>query len=360
SPSDMFLGDDFHHNGAFRLSYGFEYAAMMETSKENTNFAFDRYDTYEWYLGLGPLSTVNAKFLMGKIPTWNDFVAHPNYDAFWQRQGMKPYLMRVTVPTLNVGGWWDQEDFYGPLTIYRTLEKHDTANQNFLVVGPWNHGGWRREGKSLGAIDFGAATGDDYRATVEAPFFAKYLKDKGSYAPAEATVFESGSNKWRTFTAWPPAEAKTRSLYFRPGGKLSLDPPTGAEGEGNDSYVSDPAHPVPYRPRPIEPTYYPRGSGWPAWLVGDQRFVQGRPDVLSWETEPLADDFVLAGDVTAKLFISTTGQDADFVVKLIDVYPENYPSDYKMGGYELMVSNDVMRARFRNSFEKPEPLTPNS
>jgi len=356
SPADMWIGDDFHHNGAFRLSYGFEYAAMMETSKENTNFAFDRYDTYDWYLALGSLANVNAKYLKGKIPTWNDFAAHPNYDGFWQRQAMQSYLTRVTVPTLTVGGWWDQEDFYGPVHIYRTLEKKDTAAKNFLVVGPWNHGGWRREGKALGKIDFGAATGIEYRATIEAPFFAKYLKGKGNYRPAEATVFESGSRTWRTYTAWPPKEARTKSLYFRADGKLSLDPPTTT---GNDRFVSDPAHPVPYRNRPIEPTYFPNGSGWSVWLTEDQRFVKDRPDVLTWQTEPLADDLVLAGDVTARLHVSTTGSDADWIVKLIDVYPEDYPANSKLGGYELMVANDVFRSRFRESLEKPKAMVPN-
>ncbi len=361
SPADMWMGDDFHHNGAFRLSYGFEYAAMMETSRENENFAFDRYDTYDWDLTLGSLANVNAKYLKGKIPTWNDFVAHPNYDAFWQRQAMQSYLTRVTVPTLNVGGWWDQEDFYGPVHIYRTLEKKDSASRNFLVVGPWNHGGWRGAGKALGKIDFGAATGEEYRAKIEVPFFARYLKGKGDYTPAEATVFESGSNQWRTFSAWPPKEAVTRSLYFGANGLLSFSAP---RTPGNDSFVSDPAHPVPYRNRPVESTYYPRGSGWPAWLTEDQRFVHNRPDVLSWSTEPLAEDLVLAGDVTARLLVSTTGQDADWIVKLIDVYPEEHPANTRLGGFQLMVSNDVFRSRFRESLfpiidRNPQTWMPN-
>ena len=356
SPADMWIGDDFHHNGAFRLSYGFEYAAMMETSKESEQFAFDTYDTFDWYLKLGSLANVNAKYLKGKIPTWNDYVAHPNYDSFWQRQAMQSYLMRVTVPTLNVAGWWDQEDFYGPVHIYRTLEKRDSTSKNFLVVGPWNHGGWRRDGRTLGKIDFGAATGVEYRAKIEAPFFAKYLKGTGEYVPVEATVFESGSNTWRTFSAWPPREAKTTSLYFQANGVLSLNPPTTT---GNDSFVSDPAHPVPYRNRPIEPTYYAKGSGWGAWLTEDQRFVKDRPDVLTWTSEPLAQDLVLAGDVTAKLQVSTTGQDADWIVKLIDVSPEDYPANSKMGGYEFMIANDVFRSRFRESLERPKPMTPN-
>ena len=243
SPADMFLGDDFHHNGAFRLSYGFEYAYLTEASKENSDFDFDRYDTYDWYLALGPLSNVQSKVLKDKkLPTWTDFAEHPNYDAFWQRQAMKPYLTRVTVPTLNVAGWWDQEDFYGPVTIYRELETHDRQNQNFLVVGPWQHGGWEGgPGQKLGAIDFGSATGEYYRAHIEAPFFAYYLKGEGTLVQPEATVFESGSNKWRTFDSWPPKNAATRSLYFHAGGKLSFDPPTAVETSSNDSYVSDPA-----------------------------------------------------------------------------------------------------------------------
>jgi putative CocE/NonD family hydrolase len=361
SPADMWMGDDFHHNGAFRLSYGFEYAWLTEATRENSDFAFDRYDTYEWYLNVGPLSNIQAKVLGTKtLPTWSDFVAHPNYDGFWQRQAMRPYLTRVTVPTLNVAGWWDQEYLYVPVKINRALETHDSANRNFLVVGPWRHGGWSGgPAQKLGKIDFGSPTGEYFRRNIEAPFFAFYLKDKGTLTQPEATVFESGSNRWRTFDRWPPREAKTRSLYFHANGVLSFDPPAAGAGPAFDSYVSDPAHPVPYRPRPIEPTYYPKGSGWYTWLLEDQRFVQGRPDVLSWETEPLTGDVVVAGDVTAKLFASTTGRDADWVVKLIDVYPEDYPADFKLGGYELMVANDVFRGRFHQSFEHPVPLVPN-
>jgi putative CocE/NonD family hydrolase len=362
SPADMFLGDDFHHNGAFRLSYGFEYAYLTEATKENSDFVFDRYDTYDWYLGLGPLSTVQTKYLKDKVlPTWNDFAEHPNYDAFWQKQAMRPYLKRVTMPTLNVAGWWDQEDFYGPVTIYRELEKHDARNENSLVVGPWRHGGWGAgPGQKLGAIDFKSATGEYYRQKIQAPFFAHYLKDLGTFTPAEATVFESGSNSWRTFSAWPPKEAVTKSLYFRPDGRLSFDAPTAAESKGVDRYVSDPAKPVPYRKRPIEPTYFPKGSGWYTWLLEDQRFVQNRPDVLSWQTEVLTQDVVVAGDITAKLFASTTGADADWVVKLIDVYPEDMSPEHTMGGFEFMIANDVFRGRFRKSFEKPEPIVPNA
>jgi len=361
SPADMFIGDDFHHNGAFRLSYGFEYAFLTEASKENSNFTFDKYDTYDWYLALGPLSNVQARYLKDRtLPTWTDFTEHPNYDAFWQRQAMKPYLTRVTVPTLNVAGWWDQEDFYGPITIYRALETHDTRDQNALVVGPWWHGGWSNgPGQTIDAIDFGSPTGEYYRQRIQAPFFAHYLKDLGDFKPAEATVFESGSNRWRTFTAWPPAEAEIKALYFRADGRLSFEPPAARDSAGVDRYVSDPAKPVPYRRRPIEPTYFPKGSKWRTWLLQDQRFVDGRPDVLTYSTDVLTEDVVVAGDITAKLFASTTGRDADWIVKLIDVYPEEVAPDHTLGGYELMVANDVFRGRFRESFEKPVPLVPN-
>ena len=359
SPADMYIGDDFHHNGAFRLSYGFEYAAMMETSKESFHFGFDLYDTFEWYLRLGPLGAVNERVLRGKIPSWNDFVAHPNYDAFWLKQAMTPYLTRVTVPTLDVAGWWDQEDFYGPQKIYETLEPKDDQRMNFFAAGPWNHGGWMRDGKALGRIKFGQDTAKYYRAKIQAPFFAYFLKDKPGWTVPEAITFETGTNAWQVYDAWPPRQlTQDRNIYLQPAGGLSFDAPRAGEDSGFDIYISDPAHPVPYRPRPVEPTYDPRGSGWYTWLVGDQRFADDRPDVASWETEPLAADVTITGQITAHLFASTTGTDSDWVVKLIDVYPEDVPAEPSLGGYELMIANDVFRGRFRKSFEKPEPLVP--
>jgi uncharacterized protein len=362
SPADMFLGDDFHHNGAFRLSYGFEYSTMMETGKTNFKFDFDLFDTYEWYLRLGALSNANAKYIHGTLPTWNDFVAHPNYDEFWKREAMPYVLKKPTVPNLNVGGWWDQEDFYGPMKIYEILEKNDTNHLNYLVAGPWNHGGWAvGPGNSLGAIPFGSDTGGYFRQKIEAAWFAYWLKDKGNLPLKKALLFQTGSDTWTKFDAWPPKEATARELYFHENGKLSFDAPEASGSQAFDSYVSDPAHPVPYRHRPIDMTYpTDHRGGWPTWLVEDQRFVDNRPDVLTWQTDELKDDVTLAGQVTAKLFASTTGSDADWVVKLIDVYPENYPQDWKLSGYELMIADDVFRGRFRNSFEKPEPLTPNA
>ena len=359
-PADMYLGDDFHHNGAFRLSYGFEYAARMETTKEDASFRFDAFDTYEWYLRLGPLSTVNERYLLGKIPTWNDYIAHPNYDAFWQKQAMAPYLTGVTVPTLNVAGWWDQEDFYGPQKIYETLEPLDHGEMSFFVAGPWSHGGWMQtDGSSLGRIKFGDNTSKYFREKIQAPFFAHYLKDKPGWNVPEAVTFETGTNAWQVYDEWPPRNlTEDRGLYFREDGRLSFEAPAAEDDRAFDSYVSDPSRPVPYRPRPIEATYDPRGSGWRTWLVGDQRFVHMRPDVLSWETEPLPADVTITGRVLAKLFASTTGTDGDWIVKLIDVYPEEYPAEPTMGGYQLMIANEVFRGRFRSSFEKPEPLVP--
>jgi uncharacterized protein len=361
SPADMFLGDDFHHNGAFRLSYGFEYAYELETTKEeNANFKFDRYDTYEWYLRMGALSNADAKYFHGRLPTWNNFVNHPNYDEFWKRLALRYQLSRVTVPIMHVAGWWDQEDFYGPMKAYEILEKTDTKGTNFLVVGPWNHGGWAGEGSKLGKIDFESPTGQYFREKILPPWFAFYLKGKGSLNQPEAVTFETGSNKWQSYDAWPPRRNVTkRNLYFQRDGRLSFDPPQIAANNQFDHYVSDPAHPVPYRHRPVEPTYFPAGSGWYTWLVEDQRFVEGRPDVLTWETEALNEDVTISGNLLAHLFASTTGTDSDWIVKLIDVYPEDYQRDVKMSGYQLMIASEILRGRFRNSFERPEPITPN-
>lgn len=368
SPADQFLGDDFHHNGAFRLSYGFEYAPLLETSKMNFHFSFDRYDAFEWYLNLGALSNANARYFHGEIPTWNDFVAHPNYDLFWQKQAVAPYLSRLAnsgkfvVPTLNVAGWWDQEDFYGPVKIYETLERNDPNHLNYLAAGPWNHGGWAHgEGRTLGRIEFGTDTSSYYRERIQSPWFAYWLKGKGKLPMTEALTFQTGSNRWQSYDEWPPRQNITkRKLYFHEAGHLSFDPPHPDQKNGGDefdAYVSDPAHPVPYRHRPIGPTY--PGGGWPSWLVEDQRFVHLRPDVLSWETEPLQEDLAVVGDIVAHLFASTTGTDSDWVAKLIDVYPESYPQDPEMGGYQLMIADEVFRARFRDSFEKPQPVPPN-
>jgi uncharacterized protein len=365
---DTYLGDDFFHNGAFRLSYAFEYSALLETSSENYSFPFDRFDLYDWYLRLGPLSNANAKYFHDKIPTWNDFIAHSSYDDFWKHHAVAYGLKEPTVPNLNVAGWWDQEDFYGPTATYERLEKVDTKNLNYFVAGPWNHGGWGHgAGSSLGDIPFGSDTSVYFRQNIEAPWFAYWLKDKGKLPLKEALTFQTGSDEWVQYDSWPPRQAQTRNIYMREDGALSFTaPPAASSGDQSadaafDSYVSDPAHPVPNRHRPVDMTYPEDHPGaWYTWLVQDQRFVDQRPDVLTWQTPPLTEDVTLSGQVTAKLFASTTGTDSDWVVKLIDVYPESVPQDWKLSGFELMVADEIFRGRYRNSFEKPEPITPNT
>jgi putative CocE/NonD family hydrolase len=264
------------------------------------------------------------------------------------------------VPALNVAGWYDQEDFYGPLRIYEVLEQHDDRDLNFLIVGPWNHGGWYRgDGSSLGQIKFGSPTGSYFREKIQAPWFAFFLKDKGERPGFEAMTFETGAGAWRTWADWPPkSETKDRNLYFHPRGRLYFTAPEDNETDSFDSYISDPEHPVPYRHRPIQATYFPYGSNWSTWLVEDQRFVDDRPDVLSWESAPLEEDISIAGKIVAHLFASTTGSDSDWIVKLIDVYPEKMPEDWSMCGYQMMVANEVFRGRYRHSFERPEPIPP--
>lgn len=357
SPADMFLGDDFHHNGAFRLSYAYEYAILLESAKTNVRVNLDRYDSYEWYLKLGALSNVR-KLAAGELPTWKDYVAHPNYDAFWQQQAVAPYLTRVNVPFMHVAGWWDQEDFYGPLMIYRTLEKADRDGRNFFVAGPWNHGGWNQAaGRKLGIVDFGSDTATFYRRQIKTKFFAKFLKDRRETIP-EATTFQTGANKWEMLDAWPPKDVRREKLYLRAAGKLSFDAPTENSKKASDAFVSDPNFPAPYRTRPIEVTYS-EGSRWSTWLTEDQRFVENRADVLTYATEALEKDLVVTGEIIANLVASTSGTDADWIVKLIDVYPEKYAVDPKMGGYRLMVANEVFRGRFRESFEKPKAIQKN-
>ena len=355
----MFLGDDFHHNGAFRLSYGFEYVAAVD-GQTFTPYAFDRLDTYEWFLRLGGLANVDGKYFHRNKPAWTDFTSHPAFDEYWKSRKVIRHLTSVKVPTLTVAGWWDQEDFYGPLTIYEKMESLDTKGINYLVIGPWNHGGWvAPEGSSLGPLQFGSPTSAFFRDSVEARWFAYWLKDEGKLDLPEALTFRAGTNTWQRHDSWPPKTGVAeRKLYFGPGGRLSWEPP--AATATFDSYVSDPAHPVPYRARPIVPLYgsKPR-STWPLWQLDDQRHSHLRPDVLTFEMDPLAEDFTISGKVLARLFASTTGTDADWIVKLIDAYPEDYPDDPKMGGYQLMVVGDVFRGRFVTSYERPAALTPN-
>ncbi len=356
--ADMFIGDDIHHNGAFRLQYNFSWVAAMERSKGMSSFVFDQYDAYEWFLDLGPLSNVDEQYFYGEVPSWNQFVNHPNMDEFWETEmcGVLPFLKEVTVPTLNVIGWFDAEDFYGPLEVYKKLEKRDTKNWNYLVSGPWYHGGWAAEpeGQKLLQFDFGSPTSKYFREEIQARWFAYWLKDKGSLDFPEVLAFQTGSNVWESLDRWPPADRVVeRNLYLRSGGHVSFDPPETTEEDAFDSYVSDPGSPVPYLPRPI------RGSvGWSTWQLVDQRFVHMRPDVLTWESEPLEEGIAVTGDIVAHLFASSTGSDSDWIVKLIDVYPDDYEPNPELRGYQFMVAGEVFRGRFRNSFREPEPAIP--
>ena len=356
SPTDMFLGDDFHHNGAFRLSYGMEYSYLVENEKEsNSDFPFPPGDLYTWYLKLGSLKNVNSKYYHNRLAAWNDFVQHPNYDAYWLRQSMLSQIQQAQIPVLHVGGYYDQEDLNGPQIMYQHLEEADRANKNFIVLGPWNHGGWAdANGNNLGKIAFKRNTAQDFQ-TLQKQWFDYWLKGIGDGKFAEATCFQTGTNTWKTYASWPPKEATKKQLYTYADGTCRFSKPD--DRDGSISYESDPANPVPYRKQPIEPTYG-KGSRWYNWQVEDQRFVSNRPDVVSFVADSLQDNLTVTGNITAHLLVSTNGTDADFVVKLIDVYPLNYSKDKSLNGYEFPVAMEVFRGRFRHGFEKPEPFVP--
>jgi uncharacterized protein len=367
SPADQWMNDDDHRYGALRESYAFEYAVLEQADKNaNTNFKFETYDTYQWYLDLGPLSNINAKYLHGKIPYWNSVVEHPDYDKFWKDEAWVTQIQGAFVPNLNVAGFWDQEDPWGPWEIYRRSETSDPNKYNFIVAGPWFHGQWHTpKAESIGLIPFGGHdTAVEFRERIEAPWFRYWLHGKGDKFPWEASTFQTGSNSWKTYAKWPPQPATTK-LYLQANGSLTFDAP---KGDGFVQYTSDPAHPVPYRQRPISPTY-PAGD-WRRWEVADQRFVDGRPDVATWVSAPLTTDLTVTGELAATLFASTSGTDSDFVVKLIDVYPENAqvnkwdpdagpaPGEYaqSLNGYQLPIAMEVRRGRYNRSYERPQPL----
>ena len=356
SCADMFIGDDFHHNGAFRLSYSFAAASLLETTRPLMSLQ-ERHDLYQWFLDVGPLSNINDKYLFGLSPLWNGFVEHPNLDEYWEREmcGVLPFLQGVTVPAFHVLGWYDAEDFYGPLEVYRRLEKDDRQNQNYLVIGPWTHGGWTfdEEGRKVGVVDFGAATAAYFRKELHARWFAHWLKGEGPLDFPEARIFETGSNQWKSYDRWPPRTVE-RAIYLAPDGRLGFEAAPPRTDGAFASYVSDPANPVPFQRRPIR---YP--DRWPEWQAEDQRLAHGRPDVLTWVSEPLVQDVAMAGDPIAHLFASTTGTDADWVVKLIDVFPDRDAGSRVMEGYQLMVAGEVFRARYRNDFRTPAPVVPN-
>ena len=354
---DLFLGDDFHHNGAFRLSYGMEYTYEVEFDKTtDSDFPFPQFDLYDWYLHLGSLKNVNEKYFHNKIPTWNSFVQHPGYDAYWQKNSPLSYVPYPQTPMLHVGGYFDQEDINGPQLMYDHMEKKDSFNRNYIVLGPWFHGQWSRPvADSLGKISFETNTAA-YFQELQKKWFDYWLKGIGDGKFDEATCFQTGSNQWKTYSSWPPKEATIMKLYAGPNNTCSFTKPTSTSG--SISYVSDPAKPVPYRALPIEATYG-RGSHWRPWQVQDQRFVYTRPDVVSFVMDTLTEDLTVTGKIIAHLFASTTGTDADWIVKLIDVYPNFDSKNFLMSDYQFPVAMEVFRGRFRKSFSHPAPLVPN-
>jgi putative CocE/NonD family hydrolase len=359
---DWFIGDDFHHNGALFLPHAFNFFATLgkhrpkPTTEFPPRFQHGTPDGYRFFLELGPLANANRKYLKGEVQFWNDLMDHPNYDAFWQARDIRPHLRNIKPAVMTVGGWFDAEDLFGALNTYKTIEETNPGIRNTLVMGPWFHGGWARgEGESLGDINFGSKTSLAYQETIELPFFNCLLKDKCDGQIPEAMVFETGSNTWRRYDSWPPKNVESRDLYLTANGGLAFAPDKTVAGF--DEYVSDPARPVPF----INGTAIGMTR---EYMVEDQRFASRRPDVLVYQTPILDRDVTLAGPIKATLFVSTTGTDSDFVVKLIDVFPDSMPdpdpnpAGVTMGGYQMLVRGEPMRAKFRNSYSTPEPMTP--
>ncbi len=350
--TNVWMGDDFFHNGAFRETYGFDYVQQLEAQKTDARVE-SKEDTYDFFLHHVNFAGAAKAAGMTDLPTAKAFLTQPSYTSFWRAMAVEPHLTKAEVPTLEVGGWWDQEDMWGTQAEYAALEPHDTNHEVFMVLGPWNHGGWGPTTRHLGVVDFGAATGDQYRKTIEAPFFEKYLKDRPGFDLKDTASFRTGVNQWERYDSWPPKTGfHAARLYLGDNSGLSFDAP---KVEAKTSYVADPANPVPYRHRPIQATYG-TGSKWRTWLVEDQKFVSTRKDVANFETPVLDHDVTVTGDIVADLFASTSGSDADWVVKLIDVYPNDAPDG--MGGYQLMIVDEIFRGRYRKSYEKPEPITP--
>jgi putative CocE/NonD family hydrolase len=378
--SDWFHGDDMHHNGAFILAQNYNFFDFFGQPRPTPTSTFDylkqfnwgTQDGYKFYLKMGGLANsgdLYQKQLGTRIKFWDQMMAHPNYDQFWKERNVLPNLKNIKAAVMTVGGWYDDEDLYGALQTYQHIEQQNPGIYNVLVMGPWFHGGWERsEGDWLGTAFFGQKNSLFYREKFELPFFNYFLKDKGDISQIkEVNVFDTGANVWRDYSAWEPNGATDTPLYLEADGKLSFEKSSGGEGnKAYDEYVSDPMHPVPYTQKIT--LNYPR-----EFMTEDQRFVAGRPDVLVYQTEPLTEDLMVAGNIKPQLFISSSGTDSDFVVKLIDVFPDDYkypegvkpPLDsascvFQPGGYEMLLRGEPFPARFRNSFEKPEPLSPNT
>lgn len=365
---DWFMGDDWRHNGALFLAHAFFYMPLQGRDRPEpfkklpySPFDFGTSDAYDFYLRLGPLANADARYFRGEVPYWNELMKHGTYDEFWKARDLRPHLRNIKPAVLTVGGWFDAENLFGTLEAFRRLEATSPNTANLLVMGPWVHGGWNSgqgDGSSLGPVSFNVATADFYREKIELPFFEFHLKGQGTFKPPKAWVFETGTNQWRTHATWPPRNTRPLALYFNARGRLAHEPPGNAATEADfDEYVSDPARPVPY-------TDAVGIRMLPEYMVTDQRFAARRPDVLVYQTDALPKDVTLAGPIVAHLHVSTTGTDADWIVKLIDVYPDDHPdpspnpSQVRLGGFQQLVRGEVMRGKFRAGFEKPVPFAP--
>lgn len=361
--SDWFIGDDLHHNGAWFLAQNFGFFYQFAQRPDDPlheplkPFDFKTPDGYDFYLRMGQLGNSDTVLLKGKSPEWTEFLRHSTYDAFWQARNIRPHLKNIHCAVMTVGGWYDAEDLFGALETFRWSERQNPGIVNLLVMGPWAHGAWgRADGEKLGDIDFHAKTSEFYRQKIELPFFRHFLKDDTNYTVVKAQVFETGTDRWRRFDAWPPKQAASRTFYLRAGGSLDSTPP-GDGPDAFDEFVSDPAKPVPFTMQIT--TDYPR-----SYPLEDQRFAAERPDVLVYETAPLEDDLTIAGPIQTSLNVATTGTDSDWVLKVMDVYADDFPdpnpnpAHVRLGGYQQLVRGDVFRGKFHNSFEKPEPLEP--
>ncbi len=361
--TDWFTGDDFHHNGALLLPHAFNFLYSFgqprpEPALPNRNdFAHKTPDGYKFFLDLGPLYNANERHMKNNVQFWTEMMKHPNYDEFWQSRNLRPHLKNIQPEVLTIGGFFDAENLYGAQQVFKNIEQQGFAKSNRIVMGPWFHGGWARDlGAGLGDISFNAKTSEWYRENVELPYFKHILKDGPDPKLPKALMFESGSNVWRRYDAWPPKEAMAKMLYFHPNSKLSFTPQAEAT-QAFDEYASDPAKPVPYIPQIANRMTR-------EYMVMDQRHASTRPDVLTYVTDELQEDLVLAGPVSPNVFLSTTGTDADLIVKLIDVFPNDFPdptpnpNGVTMGGYQMLVRGDVFRARFRESYSSPKPFIP--
>lgn len=358
---DWFTGDDFHHNGAFFLPHFFGFTYSFGQKRTNPapaswrGFDYPTHDGYQFYLNyIGPLKNVE-KYYKGEIPFWHDVTQHETYDSFWQVRNLRPHLKQIKPAVLVVGGWFDAENLYGALQTYKTIEKQSPKTTNSIVMGPWIHGGWNKtKGEFLGDISFKQATSIYYRDSIEFPFFNYYLNGKGEYQPTEAIMFETGSNTWKRYSQWPPARTTPETFYLGAHHLLTTD----SDGNTSEQFLSDPEKPVPYMVNC-------ETGMTKEYMVADQRFASTRPDVLVYTTPVLSDDVTYAGPIDVRLVVSTTSTDADWIVKVIDVFPDNAEVDsvngkaVKMAGYQMLVRGDVMRGKFRKSFEHPEPFVPN-